>query len=1078
MRKLRLSVAPLLTVVAALILLVSADPRSAGSASNEELLWRYRNLGKALFETPTTVAQSAAELKKALDLAPDSFRERLNYGLALLRSGDAKGAIAELEKAQKQDPAPPHTWFNLGVAFKREARYPEAVRQFEQMTKLVPDEPVSHYNLGLLYNLTGREQDAIRQFEIAAKLDTKLVAPRFQLYNVYRLLGKEDEAAKALAVFQDAKVRQKAADDSEDMEWCYYAELYDPIQARPAAETAPAAALKFQDRKLAGAVDPKSAGLLVIDSTGDGSSDLLAWSRDGIRLYRKGAEPVANSGLDGLKGVISVAAGDFDNDELADLSILTESGPLLYQNVKGRFEKKEAGLPAGRFESAVWIDFDHDYDLDLFLFGARSVLLRNEGGKFADYTSHFPFAPGRAIAAAPLRVVPDTKATDLAVSYADHAGVLYSDQMRGVYTAAPLTVLPAGAKSLRPVDLDNDSWIDLAFTAPSGAGVALNRDGKFRAAAPAAPAGAFEFADLENRGISDLVAGSAVYRNLGLTKLAPANTPAGFLPAVAWAGSDFDADGRADLAAVAPDGSVHVFLNQTATKNQWIRVALSGVKNVKIGAGTEIEVKAGDRYQKKIYEGVPLLFGLGLAREIDTVRISWPNGLIQNQPNEAAARAATYKEAPRLSGSCPMVFAWNGREFQFISDVLGVAPLGASSGDGSYFPVDSDEYLQLPAGSLVPVNGRYEIRITEELHEVSYIDQARLIAVDHPEGVELFTNDKFKAPPFPEFRLFGVSRRIYPRAASNDRGQDVLRNVLRHDRIYAAGFRHDYAGRAGMHSLDLDFGPQAAPANRAILVLNGWIDWADGSTFMAVSQGSQGGLVMPYLQVKDAAGRWRTVIEDMGVPSGGPKTIVVDLTGKFLSASREVRIVTNTCLFWDEVFLSEDTAAPRVRMTSLDPARAELDLRGFSRAVLDPRREQPETYQYAHWVPEAMWNPIPGLYTRYGDVSELMRAADDRFVIMGSGDELRISFDARALPPVAAGWKRDFLLLVDGWSKDGDPNTAFSQTVEPLPFHGMSQYPYPAKERFPGGPAHQAWRKNYNTRRAVKLMPSLARAVD
>jgi tetratricopeptide (TPR) repeat protein len=1077
MRKLRLSLAPLLTVVAAIVVLVSAGPGPAGSAANEELLWRYRNLGKALFETPTTVAQSAVELKKALDLAPNSFRERVNYGLALLRSGNNKDAITELTRAQKQEPAIPHTWFNLGIAFKREGRYPEAIRQFEQMIKLVPDEPVSHYNLGLLYNLTGKEQEAIKQFEIAARLDPNLVAPRFQLYNVYRLLGRDEEAAKALAVFQDAKARQKAADDSEDMEWSYYAELYDPIQARPAAQATPAAELKFQDRKLAGAADAKTAGLLVIDSTGAGNADLLAWSRDGIRLYRKGSDAVENSGLEGIKGVISVAAGDIDNDELPDLAILTESGPLLYRNVKGRFQKKDAALPAGRFEKAVWLDYDHDYDLDLFLFGAKSVLLRNEGDALADHTSHFPFVQGRVTDAVPFRVVPDTKATDLAVSYADRAGVLYSDQMRGVYTSGPLAALPAGAKSLRSVDIDNDSWIDLAYTAPSGVGVALNREGRFRAApAPYAPASAFEFADLENRGVSDLVAGNSVYRNLGLTKFAAARVPAGFPAAPAWAEADFDADGRADLAAVAPDGSLHAFMNQTATKNQWIRVSLTGVKNLKAGTGTEVETKAGNHYQKKIYQGVPLLFGLGTAREIDTVRISWPNGLIQNQTNEPVARAATYKEAPRLSGSCPMVFAWNGREFQFISDVLGTAPLGASSGDGSYFPVDSDEYLHLPEGSLAPRNGKYEIRITEELHEISYIDQTRLIAVDHPAAVELFTNDKFKAPPFPEFRLFGVRHRIYPRAARDYRGRGVLQNVLRRDRVYAAGFQHDYAGRAEMHALELDFGPHVARDNRAILVLNGWIDWADGSTFMAASQGNQGGLVMPYLQVKDAAGRWRTVIEDMGVPSGGPKTIVVDLTGKFLSASREVRIVTNTCLFWDEVFLSEETAAPPVKMTSLDPASAHLDLRGFSRAVLDPRREQPESYQYAHWVPEAMWNPIPGVYTRFGDVTELMRVVDDRFVIMGSGDELRITFDARALPPVAAGWKRDFLLLVDGWSKDGDPNTAFSQTVEPLPFHGMSQYPYPASERFPNTPEHRAWREHYNTRRAIKLMPSLARA--
>jgi hypothetical protein len=121
-----------------------------------------------------------------------------------------------------------------------------------------------------------------------------------------------------------------------------------------------------------------------------------------------------------------------------------------------------------------------------------------------------------------------------------------------------------------------------------------------------------------------------------------------------------------------------------------------------------------------------------------------------------------------------MVFAWDGHEFKFVSDVLGVSPLGASSGDGQYFPVDTDEYLQLAPGALVPREGRYEVRITEELHEASYNDQVRLIAVDHPEDVEIFTNDKFKAPPFPDFWLFGVKRRIYPVAARDGIGKDVL----------------------------------------------------------------------------------------------------------------------------------------------------------------------------------------------------------------------------------------------------------------------------------------------------------------
>jgi hypothetical protein len=502
-------------------------------------------------------------------------------------------------------------------------------------------------------------------------------------------------------------------------------------------------------------------------------------------------------------------------------------------------------------------------------------------------------------------------------------------------------------------------------------------------------------------------------------------------------------------------------------------VALAGVKNLKLGPGTEVEVKSGRHYQKQMYEGVPLLFGLGPEKALDTIRISWANGMIQNEMERPLAQTAELKEAPRLSGSCPMVFAWDGGKFEFVADVLGVAPLGASSGDGGYFPVSSHEYLSIPGDRLELRDGRYEIRITEELHEVSYIDQARLIALDHPAGVDIVTNEKFKSPPFPEFRLFGVSRRILPVSARDGQGRDMLAKVLRRDRVYADGFRHDMAGVAEMHSLELDFGPGAARDNRAVLMLSGWIDWADGSTFMAASQGSKDGLVLPYLQVKDAAGQWRTVIEDMGVPAGEPRTIAVDLTGKFLSASRAVRIVTNTCVYWDQIYLSEDTAAPRTRMTAMDAETADLTLRGFSRAVVDARHEQPEYYDYSEWRPAAMWNPVAGLYTRYGSVRELLAAADDRFVIMGSGDEIRLRFDPARLPALAAGWKRDFLVLVDGWSKDADANTAFGDSVEPLPFHGMSRYPYPAAERFPDDAAHRQWRKEYNVRRPVKFIEPL-----
>lgn len=149
-------------------------------------------------------------------------------------------------------------------------------------------------------------------------------------------------------------------------------------------------------------------------------------------------------------------------------------------------------------------------------------------------------------------------------------------------------------------------------------------------------------------------------------------------------------------------------------------------------------------------------------KEADTVRITWANGLIQNEVHQAVGKPGSYKEAQRLSGSCPMIFTWNGAGFTFLTDVLGVAPLGATSGDGKYFPTDHDEYVQIPGEAMVQKDEAYEIRITEELREVSYLDRIQLIAVDHPAQTDIYTNDKFKSPPFPEFRLYGVEKKSAP----------------------------------------------------------------------------------------------------------------------------------------------------------------------------------------------------------------------------------------------------------------------------------------------------------------------------
>jgi tetratricopeptide (TPR) repeat protein len=1047
------------------VLLSSADSDFAA----QERLWRYRILGKAFYENPTTQVQAVEQLQLAYKANPKSVVDQLNYGLALLRAARTREGIVELEAVQKADPKIPHTWFNLGIEYKKQSEPEKAIQQLEGMARLVPDEPITQYNLGVLYKLVGRAQDANDKFELAAKLDPNFAAPHFQLFNVYRQTGKKEDAQKQLQRFQEIKKQQEAAGTgSEDVEWCRFSELLEVIDPNLAVDSSAGAALKFAAAAAPGAAAAATAQVRVFDADGDGAPDVLVTSAAGVKVLKRGLTPMP---MPAVKDVLSAAVADYDNDGLMDIVVLTANGPVLLQNSKAGFEIKDAGLPAGRFETAVWVDYDHDYDQDLLLLGQRSVLMRNQGtAGFADRTQDFPFQPGAALSATGFRLIPDSKSLDVVVSYQDHSGVLYRDLLGGRYEAITVASIPAGVNSLAALDANNDSFVDVAFRG----GLALNNEGKF-GAGPQSADHAYVYADLENRGLLDLAMGPETRRSKGLAQWDAPRAAAGLTGAAALAAADFDGDGRTDLFAVKPDGTLARFTNQTPLKNNWLRVQLTGIKNLKLAPGAEIEVKTGALYEKRLYTGVPLLFGLRGYAQADTVRITWPNGLIQNEMKQAGLRAYKFEEAQRLSGSCPVIWTWNGREFEYITDVLGVAPLGAASGDGSYFPTDHDEYIQIRGDQLRQVDGAYEVRISEELSEVSYLDQVHLIAVDHPGDVEIFTNDKWKSPPYPEFRLFGTRRRVEAVKATDDDGSDVARLVSRRDRRYPEGFRREMNGVARMHSLTLDFG-SAAPDNKAVLILSGWVDWADGSTFLSQAQESRAGLAPPQLQVKNAHGGWVTVLADMGMPAGKPKTIAVDMTGKFLSQSREVRIVTNLCVYWDEIFLSEDSSAPEVVLTALPPARTDLRFRGFSEAVVHPQRRQPEQFLYARPAATSLWNPTPGMYTRYGEVTPLLKEIDDRFVIMGSGDELQLKFAAVSLPPLRAGWKRDFLLKVDGWAKDRDANTAFSQSVEPLPFHSMSAYPYPKGEQYPSDELHEAYRKEYNTRPALRLLRPLTLA--
>ncbi len=835
--------------------------------------------------------------------------------------------------------------------------------------------------------------------------------------------------------------------------------------------------------------------LSAVDFDGDGDTDIYAGGRL-LRSDPAGFTDVTDDA--GLSGPAPSAAafGDFDNDGALDLYVTRgERGALFRNQGDGSFADMTSSLgvelPSG---APLFIDYDHDGDLDLVLAGAgvAAMLRNNLDGTFTDVTAIAGIEQAAADGGTAAFGDFDDD-DDLDFVFADPGGALrlYDNERGGrfIERAAERGLAVAGHGVASVGDYNNDGLLDL-LTAPSGgAGIALwLNQGRGHFAADerpeALPDGTASvtvrdgiFVDFDNDGWLDIAlavetAGGdgalALFRNAAAGRFDDVSQLAPPLPPVRRiAASDFGADGDLDLFASTGGGSVRLLRNDGGNGNRFLRIRLVGLstgsgKNNHFGIGAKVEVRAGALYRTVVVDRPEVHVGLGQRPGADVIRVRWPNGVPQNILYSGANQSIVEEQI--LKGSCPTLFAWNGERFDFVTDILWKSALGMPTGlmgrgDAQYAPAEaSREYLRIPGEVLRERDGAYELRVTDELWEIFYIDEIDLIAVDHPDSVDVFVDERF-VPPGPEVRLelHQVGDRRRPRSATDHLGRDAVEALAATDDVYVGDFEPlRYQGISELHDLVLDPG-DIPPGQPVRLYLRGWIFPTDASINVAVSQSQAIGTVMPHLQVIGADGTWETAVPALSFPSGKNKTIVQDLTGLFPTADHRVRIRTNMNIYWDEAFFAVGATEAPARTTVLDPASADLRYRGFSREFRKGGRQGPPWFDYGSVSENARWRPLAGNFTRFGDVLPLMLEADDRYAIMGPGDELALRFDAAGLPPLPEGWTRDFLIYSEGWLKDSDLNTAAGWKVDPLPFHGMTRYPYGSAEAYPLPEVVEAW---------------------
>jgi Flp pilus assembly protein TadD len=824
------------------------------------------------------------------------------------------------------------------------------------------------------------------------------------------------------------------------------------------------------------------------DVDGDGEDNLLIDNR--LYTLRRGFVADAGVAVPLPAGVIAATFADYDNDGWLDLFAIGPDGRgYLLHNREGK-QLEDVTTKAGLRDvdgarHALFVDLDHDGDLDLLLVGGGSLAaFRNNGdGTFTPLPNADGITQGGGGTDAVFGDFDDDGRTDVFVaSEKGLDGVFHNDGVRG-FTRTADTVRGGGPVAMG--DYDNDGALDLFV------GGRLWHNNGLGAFTPAqrvrsGPAEAATFFDYDNDGWLDLLvtgpSGMSLYHNDGQGRFQDRSE---LLPAAVLHDSigpvlvaDIDGDGDQDILYGDKRG-VHLLRNDGGNAHLGMQVQLTALrtgsgKNNTFGIGSRLEVRAGELYQTRVVTARVTPFGLGTHFKADVLRVQWTDGVPQTIYFPGSDQDVL--EFQQLKGSCAFLYTWDGKHFRFITDLMWQSALGMpvgimGGGNARYAPAGaSREYIRIPGEALQPRNGRYVLQVTEELWETAYLDQLRLLAVDHPDSVDVFVDERF--PPLAPGRLhlYEVAQRRLPLSAIDGNGTDVIDELREHDYRYVSTLTPDqYQGLTEPHDLTLGLDDRAGEPG-TLLILRGWIYPSDASINVAVSQQRRLHAELPVLEVRDARGRWITAKRDVGFPSGKDKTVVIDLAGLFPTRDHHVRLHTNLQIYWDQAFVADNIGAGSLHPKILAPVSGLLHFRGFSRMYRRGGRYGPQWFDYDSVSTRSPWRPITGAATRFGDVTPLLAHSDDQYVIMVPGDETTVEFDAGAAAAPPPGWTRDFVLYSDGWIKDSDLNTAYGTTIDPLPYHAITSYPYAPGDGYPSDSARRRYLREYNTR-IIKHIP-------
>lgn len=1027
---------------------------------------------------------AAQRLDRARSLSPKD--DRIYYLLGLLESdrGDSAKAITDLQTAIKLNPANLRAIYQLAGEIERqgdatsESDYEQLIKQIlaaqpNNLAALLDlsriaakrgDTATLHDAVGKIAALSGAwPQDVQQQLQAlqaaASSSDPKAAATRsIFLRNVLMQVpafrenlsaikpppGEEAQPFTHFLRLASPTFKPASADEGMTFapqpltnvpsgSWSWVGSVSLDGTGAPAVAVANAhevrlstgAAFSFPGGK--SEVKPTAEGVLPVDFNYDFKTDLVLAGDGGLRFMRQDAPQTFVDVTAKTKLPLSVTNGTYtgtwavDIEADGDLDIVTgaKSGlPLvLRNNGDGTFLTVHPFAGISGIRQFVWADLNGDGTPDATLIdgsGQLHIFINERSGNFREQPEPTGFSTVSAIAAADV----------------DHEGSL-----------GLIAVRKSGAISSIVMGKEGNGWTVAEIARVPDAASYLAGDVRLCVA------------DLDNNGAFDLM----------LAPVSSAQSPLIWLqgedgklhimskqlaPALFFGVADLKDDGRLDLLEVSANGQPVKAMNKGAKQYHWQTIrprahqATGDQRINSFGIGGEIEIRSGLLVQKQVIAQPELHFGLGEQKSADVARIVWPNGSVRA---EFALKAdQEFVAEQRLKGSCPFLFAYNGKGMEFVKDSV---PWGSAIGLrinslGTARIEATEEWYKIGRNELVPKDGFYDLRVTGELWEAYYYDYLALMTIDHPAGTEVFTDERFAVPPV-KLAITVVATPQPIARAVDDNGEDVTAILRALDGRYLDNFgRGQYQGVTRDHYVEIDLGDKAPTTGPLWLIAKGWLHPSDSSLNVAMSQGSHERPQPLSLEVSNGHGGWKVALPNLGFPAGRKKICLIDLTNVFVPGTpRRVRLRTNLEIYWDSIEWAKGLPDTPLKIERIAPSAADLHYRGYS-VIHQANASSPEIPDYNHLMATTqIWRDLAGYYTRYGDVRKLLTGIDDRYVIMNAGDELSLRFAAPAAPP--EGWVRDYVIAGDGWVKDGDYNSTDSQTVLPYPYHAKREYDTP-----------------------------------